>query len=81
MISAKEELILGLLAQGPRSGLELIEASEGVLSRGTVYFHLTGMKEKGLTTFTHEGRLRLWSLTDRGRTVNHMWQELKGLLS
>lgn len=48
MLSSKESLIIGLLAErGEMYGLELVAASEGELKRGTVYVTLARMEEKG----------------------------------
>lgn len=47
-LSAKEEVILRiLLAQGPLYGLEIVDASDGELKRGTVYVTLARMEDKG----------------------------------
>ena len=48
MLSNKESLIIGLLAErGEMYGLELVAASDGELKRGTVYVTLARMEEKG----------------------------------
>jgi DNA-binding PadR family transcriptional regulator len=48
-LSPKEECILALLvARGERYGLELVDASQGELKRGTIYVTLSRMEEKGL---------------------------------
>ena len=49
-LSAKERLILELLANAPRCelyGLEMVKRSNGQLKRGTVYVTLERMDEKG----------------------------------
>jgi DNA-binding PadR family transcriptional regulator len=46
-LSWTERLILGLLTDGERYGLELVEQSGGTLKRGTVYVTLQRMQEKG----------------------------------
>jgi DNA-binding PadR family transcriptional regulator len=46
-LSRTEGLILELLADGEKFGLELVEKSGGVLKRGTVYVTLGRMVEKG----------------------------------
>src|SRR5258705_8235516 len=47
-LSAKESLILDLLARGEALyGLQLVAASKGRLKRGTVYVTLGRMEEKG----------------------------------
>lgn len=50
----KERLILELLAEGPRYGLELVELSNGALKRGTVYVTLGRMEAKGLVESDQE---------------------------
>jgi PadR family transcriptional regulator, regulatory protein PadR len=46
-LSAKEALILELLRDGERYGLQLVEESRRRLKRGTVYVTLGRMEEKG----------------------------------
>jgi PadR family transcriptional regulator, regulatory protein PadR len=46
-LSRTEGLILELLSEGERFGLELVERSDGKLKRGTVYVTLGRMVEKG----------------------------------
>ena len=47
-LPAKQRLTLELLvAQGPMFGLQLVEASEGRLKRGTVYVTLGLLEQKG----------------------------------
>jgi PadR family transcriptional regulator PadR len=53
-LPAKERLILELLAGGPKYGLELVEASDGSLKRGTVYVTLGRMEAKGLVESEQE---------------------------
>ena len=51
----KERLILELLTSvGPLYGLQLVEHSEGVLKRGTVYVTLGRMEAKGLVESQQE---------------------------
>jgi PadR family transcriptional regulator, regulatory protein PadR len=75
-VSGKEAMILELLADaGDRYGLELVEASEGRLKRGTVYVTLGRMEDKGYVTSVQEERApgaiglprRLYRLTPLGR--------------
>jgi len=48
LLSGKEALILEMLAAAPDSyGLQLVEASDGRLKRGTVYVTLGRMEDKG----------------------------------
>jgi PadR family transcriptional regulator, regulatory protein PadR len=50
-LSAKEALILDLLGRSKEMyGLELVDASEGELKRGTVYVTLGRMESKGLVS-------------------------------
>jgi DNA-binding PadR family transcriptional regulator len=47
-LPAKQRLILELLVgQGPMFGLQLVEASDGRLKRGTVYVTLGLLEQKG----------------------------------
>jgi PadR family transcriptional regulator PadR len=57
-LSAKELLILEMLLQGKRElyGLEMVEASNGNLKRGTIYVTLQRMQEKGLVDSKLEPR-------------------------
>ena len=81
-VSRKEALILDLLTAGSdRYGLELVEASEGRLKRGTVYVTLSRMEDKGYVTSMQEERpsgaiglpRRLYRLTVRGRRAREAW--------
>jgi DNA-binding PadR family transcriptional regulator len=81
-VSRKEALILDLLAAaGDRYGLELVDASEGRLKRGTVYVTLSRMEDKGYVTSTQEERpagaiglpRRLYRLTALGRRAHEAW--------
>lgn len=81
-VSRKEALILELLAAaGDRYGLELVEASEGRLKRGTVYVTLSRMEDKGYVTSTQETKgpgsiglpRRLYRLTALGRRAREAW--------
>ena len=81
-VSGKEALILDLLATaGDRYGLELVEASGGLLKRGTVYVTLSRMEDKGYVTSVQEARAagaiglprRLYRLTALGRRAREAW--------
>jgi PadR family transcriptional regulator, regulatory protein PadR len=51
----KERLILELLVEGgPQFGLQLVEASNGELRRGTVYVTLGRMERKGFVASEQE---------------------------
>jgi len=77
-LSAKETLILEMLAQGEELyGLQLVAASKGRLKRGTVYVTLGRMEDKGYVTSRAEeapadaGGLprRLYAMTPHGARV------------
>ena len=56
-LSSKEFAILEMLiTNGEMFGLEMVEASEGVLKRGTIYVTLQRMGEKGLVESHAEPR-------------------------
>jgi len=48
LLRRKEELVLDLLGKGEMFGLDLVEASNGVLKRGTVYVLLAHMERENL---------------------------------
>jgi PadR family transcriptional regulator, regulatory protein PadR len=82
-VSRKEALILDLLAgAGDRYGLELVEASEGRLKRGTVYVTLSRMEDKGYVTSSQEAKAqgaiglprRVYRLTALGRRAREAWE-------
>jgi DNA-binding PadR family transcriptional regulator len=57
-LTEKEFAILGLLIpRGEMFGLELVEASEGELKRGTVYVTLQRMVERGFIESREEDRV------------------------
>jgi DNA-binding PadR family transcriptional regulator len=54
-LPAKQRLILELLVgQGPMFGLQLVEASDGRLKRGTVYVTLGLLEQKGFVESEQE---------------------------
>lgn len=56
-LSRKEFLILGMLiGRGEMFGLEMVEASEGELKRGTIYVTLQRMGDKGYIESREEPR-------------------------
>ena len=56
-LSRKEFKVLELLiAKGEMFGLEMVEASEGELKRGTIYVTLQRMSDKGYTESREEPR-------------------------
>jgi len=46
-MSVTESLVMDLLRARDRYGLELVDASNGALKRGSIYVILTRMEEKG----------------------------------
>ena len=89
-LSAKESLILVLLARGEeRYGLQLVAESHGRLKRGTVYVTLGRMEDKGYVTSRAEdapdgaGGLprRLYEATPQGLRVLKAWSTLLQHLS
>jgi DNA-binding PadR family transcriptional regulator len=68
--------VLYLLAQGPHCGLDLVEKSNGVLGRGTIYVLLDKLEERLLISskleevpLTSPPPRRFYSLTDKGRSA------------
>ena len=58
-LSQKEAIVLGILlgrAGREMYGLEMIEESNGLLKRGTIYVTLQRMEEKGLVESRQEAR-------------------------
>lgn len=58
LLSGKEALVLEMLLTVSRElyGLEMVEASAGLLKRGTIYVTLQRMEEKGLVESRKEAR-------------------------
>lgn len=88
-ISATESLVLDLLEQRERYGLELIEASGGNLKRGSIYVTLGRMEAKGFVTSRQEERQpgaiglprRLYRATPYGLKVRDAYQLLREALA
>lgn len=88
-IAATESLILDLLESGERYGLELIEASEGRLKRGTIYVTLSRMEAKGFVESRQEERSpgaiglprRLYKPTPYGLKVRDAYRLLRDALA
>ncbi|MCU1509674.1 MAG: PadR family transcriptional regulator [Glaciihabitans sp.] len=65
--------LLGLLAEAPRHGYELIQELANsfggtyVPSAGTIYPRLAKLEDEGLVTKSAEGRKTVYSITDAGR--------------
>ena len=81
-LSAKEQLVLGLLTEhGELYGLQLVSHSKRKLKRGTVYVTLGRMEEKGYITSRLEDApadmggmpRRLYEATPLGRRVLAAW--------
>jgi DNA-binding PadR family transcriptional regulator len=83
-LSRKEFLILEMLIASGRElfGLEMVEASDGALKRGTIYVTLQRMQEKGLVDSKPEPRTapeigiprRLYSVSGYGQRVYRAYQ-------
>ena len=79
-LSAKERIVLELLLDGARYGLQLVSESRGTLKRGTVYVTLGRMEQKGLVESRHEAAgdsdaipRRMYHITAHGRRVMNAW--------
>lgn len=83
-LSRKEHRVLEMLIQSKRElfGLEMVEASNGELKRGTIYVTLQRMQEKGLVDSKPEPRTapeigiprRLYSVSGYGQRVYRAYQ-------
>lgn len=89
-LPGKERLILELLvANGPMFGLQLVEASDGRLKRGTVYVTLGRLEEKGFIESEQELRptgaiglpRRLYRPTALGERALRAWSALTAALA
>ena len=88
-ISSTESLIVELLRDRERYGLELIEASGGRLKRGTIYVTLARMEEKGFVVSRQEERQpgaiglprRMYQVTPYGLKVHDAYQLLREALA
>jgi DNA-binding PadR family transcriptional regulator len=88
-ISTTESLLLDLLDEGERFGLELVEASEGRVKRGSVYVLLARMEEKGFVESRQEERQpgaiglprRLYRATPYGLKVRDAYRLLREALA
>ena len=88
-ISATESLVLDLLDQGERYGLEMIDLAGGKLKRGSVYVTLGRMEAKGFVTSRQEERQpgaiglprRLYKATPYGLKVRAAYQLLREALA
>lgn len=83
-LSEKERIILDLLTDGERYGLQLVAASKGRLKRGTIYVTLGRMEDKGYVRSRTEdapdraGGLprRMYEATPYGLRVLKAWTML-----
>ena len=88
-MSVTEALILDLLRARDRYGLELVDASDGRLKRGSIYVTLARMETKGFVESWQEDRLpgaiglprRLYRATDYGLKVHDAYQLLREALA
>ena len=88
-ISTTESMILDLLEERTRFGLELVDASGGRLKRGSVYVTLARMEAKGFVQSEQEERQpgaiglprRLYRATPYGVKVRDAYRILRNALS
>jgi len=88
-MSATEALLLDLMGDGERFGLELVATSGGRVKRGSVYVTLTRMEAKGFVESRQEERApgaiglprRLYKTTAYGATVREAYQSLQQAIS
>ncbi len=88
-ISAIEFLLLDLLGQRERYGLQLVDASAGKVKLGTVYVTLARMEAKGFVESRQEERQagatgmprRLYRATDYGLKVYEAYGLLREALA
>jgi PadR family transcriptional regulator, regulatory protein PadR len=88
-MSATEAIVLDLLADGERFGLELVAASDGRVKRGSVYVTLSRMEAKGFVESRQEERpagaiglpRRLYKVTPYGSTVRAAYRSLREAIS
>ena len=88
-MSKTESLVMELLRGRERYGLELVDASDGALKRGSVYVTLARMEEKGFVDSRQEERAagesgtqrRLYRATHYGRKVHGAFTQLRAALA
>ena len=88
-MSRTESLVMALLRDGDRYGLELVDASNGTLKRGSVYVILARMEEKGFVDSRQEVRpareggapRRLYRATEYGLKVHDAFSILREALA
>ena len=84
-MSATESLILEVLGNAERYGLELVDFSAGALKRGSVYVTLARMEAKGFVESRQDQRpagaiglpRRLYHATEYGMKVHDAYQLLR----
>ena len=88
-ISSTESLIIELRQTGERFGLELVDASRGRLTRGTIYVTLSRMETKGFVVSRQEERpegaiglpRRMYRVTAYGLKVHEAYLVLREALA
>jgi DNA-binding PadR family transcriptional regulator len=88
-ISSVESLILDLLLDGERYGLELVDASNRQLKRGTIYVTLSRMETKGFVVSRQEEPhaaaiglpRRMYRVTPYGLKVHQAYKLLREALA
>lgn len=88
-MSNAESLVLELLRDGDRYGLELVDASGGALKRGSIYVTLSRMEAKQFVTSWQEERApgtvgmprRIYRATEYGLKVHAAYQLLREALA
>jgi PadR family transcriptional regulator PadR len=88
-ISSIESLILDLLHDGERYGLELVDASNRRLKRGTIYVTLSRMETKGFVASRQEEPRaaaiglprRMYRVTPYGLKVHQAYKLLREALA
>src|SRR5215510_11820428 len=88
-MSATEALLLDLLGDGERFGLELVATSKGRVKRGSVYVTLSRMEAKGFVASRQEERApgaiglprRLYHPTAYGLKVRDAYRLLRDALA
>lgn len=88
-ISSVESLIIDLLRDGEKYGLELVDASNRKLKRGTIYVTLSRMETKGFVVSrqeeTHAAAIglprRMYRVTPYGFKVHQAYKLLREALT
>ena len=84
-----ESLVMDLLRRGDQYGLELVDASDGALKRGSVYVILARMEDKGFVDSWQEHRAegesglprRVYRATQYGLKVHDAFALLREALA